>query len=341
MPQEASQKTWPTQPYPQGDPLIPICASPNAKDATRVPPNYAYGCLFQPHTNRPVVKSPGTGGGADWSQQSFSPRTGLIYIGAGLVNSAHSIPTAGVGFRPLGQDRSGRLVAKDARTNRNVWTRDLPYALAHGNGILTTAGDVLFVGQPDGHLLGLDVANGSELWRFQTGAGVHTSPVTYAIDGTQYVAVFAGGNNLPYSSPQGDFLWAFRIGGTVPAAPAPPPPSTRQPIGTPAVDGATARFTVTLARRWDAASGGPEAVESNAQNSMAPQVMTVPVGSTVTFMNPADNKQPRCATQFFEGLFSIGPLQPGESARYQFTRAGEFFYNDCTDPQITGKIVVR
>jgi PQQ-dependent dehydrogenase (methanol/ethanol family) len=341
VPQEPTQKTWPTQPYPNGDPIVPLCADANAKDATRAPPNYAVGCLFTPHAQFPVVISPGTGGGADWSQQSFSPKTGLLYVGAGVVNSAHSVPTGGVGFRPAGEGRSGKLVAKDPKTNKIVWERAMPWSLAHGNGILSTAGDVFFVGQPDGFLLGLDIANGRELWRFQTGAGVHTSPITYSVDGVQYVAVFAGGNGLPYNSPQGDYLWAFRIGGTVAPAPTPPPPLARQPVAATPVAGAVANYTVTLARTWSISTSSPGTGESSSPNAMAPQVMSVPMGATVTFKNPADNSQPHCASQFFEGLFNIGPLQPGESASYTFTAAGEYFYNDCTFPQVTGKILVQ
>ncbi|HWM72000.1 MAG TPA: PQQ-binding-like beta-propeller repeat protein [Steroidobacteraceae bacterium] len=82
--------------------------------------------------------------------------------------------------------------------------------------MLTTAGDVMFIGQPDGYLVGYDINNGRELWRFQTGAGVHTAPITYTIDGEQYVAVFAGGNSVPYASATGDNLWAFKLGGNAP-----------------------------------------------------------------------------------------------------------------------------
>ena len=67
----------------------------------------------------------------------------------------------------------------------------------------------------------------------------------------------------------------------------------------------------------------------------------MPVGTTVTFLNAATNTQPHCATQFFEGLFNHGPLAPGQSATYQFTTPGEYFYNDCTNPQTTGKVVVQ
>jgi len=341
VPQAAAQHTWPTQPYPVGDPIIPICADRDASDATRAPPNYGVGCLFTPHTDFPIVKSPGVGGAADWSAQSFSSKTGLLYIGAGLINSAHSVPAGGVGFRPPGEMRSGRLVAKDPNSNTIVWARDLKWSVAHGNGILSTAGDLLFLGMPDGNLLGLSAADGSELWRFQTGAGVHTSPITYRVDGVQYVAVFAGGNGLPYNSPRGDYLWAFRLDGKLPQAEAPEPPPVRQPILGNAVAGELVNNTVLLARTWDSLGNAPGAEESSLSSAMAPQIMRVPVGTTVVFRNPEGNKDPHCASQFFEGLFDIGPLQPGESQGYTFTSAGEFFFNDCTNPQATGLILVE
>jgi len=341
VPQEPAQKTWPTQPYPVGDPIVPICASRDAGDASRAPPHYEVGCLFTPHLDFPVVKSPGIGGGSAWSAQSVSEKTGLFYVGAGLINAAHSIPTAGVGFRPPGEWRSGRIVAKDPRTNTIVWRRDLPWSVAHGNGILTTAGDVMFLGLPDGNLAGLDIRDGTELWRFQTGAGVHTSPITYEIDGVQYIAVFAGGNGLPYSSPRGDYLWAFKLGGKLPQAEAPEPPPVRQPVMGVEVPGAVADFTVTLGRSWNSTNQAPNSQESAALDAMAPAIMVIPVGTTVNFSNHEDNVDAHCATQFFEGLFDIGPLAPGESAKYTFTTKGEYFFNDCTNPQSTGKIVVR
>jgi len=341
VPQEPVQKTWPTQPFPAGDPIVPICADAAATDATRAPPNYEVGCLFTPHLGFPVVKSPGTGGAADWSAQSYSRETGLLYIGAGLVNSAHSIPTAGVGFRPPGEYRSGRIVAKDPTTNRIVWKRDLDWSIAHGNGILTTAGGLMFFGLPDGHLVGLDTRDGTEMWRFQTGAGVHTSPITYEVDGEQYIAVFAGGNGLPYGSPRGDYLWGFRLGGSLPQADSPAPPPVRQPIMGEPVAGSVANFTVTLGRTWSNIRQSPGDEESDSIGAMAPQIMSVPVGATVTFRNPETNVNPHCASQFFEGLFDIGPLAPGETAEFTFETEGEFFYNDCTNPQTTGKIVVE
>ena len=196
----------------------------------------------------------------------------------------------------------------------------------------------MFIGQPDGVFLGLDIKDGHELWQFQTGAGVHSSPISYEIDGEQYIAVFAGGNGLPYNSPKGDDLWAFKLGGKVAQASAPEPPPVRQPIYATAVEGTVVKNIVSLARTWR--SGTVGATETTQQNSMAPQILRVPVGTAVTFLNPAGNAAAHCAVQFYEGLFNSGALQPGQSYGYTFKQSGEYFYNDCTSPRTTGKVIV-
>jgi glucose dehydrogenase/plastocyanin len=336
VPQAASQKTWPTQPMPVGDPMVPLCPAPTGISAA--PPNYQSGRLYTPHTDKPVVTTPGTGGAGDWSALSYDPETHLLYSGLGMVNSAHDIIDGGVGFRPLGEIRSGRINAFNPMTHKVIWYRDMKWSLAHGNGILTTPGNVMFIGQPDGLLLGLDIKDGKELWKFQTGAGVHSSPVAYEIEGEEYIAVFAGGNGLPYNSPRGDHLWAFKLGGKVAEAATPTPPPVRQPIlGTP-VEGARVNNTINLARTWRNGVLGDS--ESTTQNSMAPQILRVPAGTAVTFLNPKDNTSAHCATQFYEGLFKSPPLQPGESFPYTFKTPGEYFYNDCTSPRTTGKVIV-
>jgi plastocyanin len=217
----------------------------------------------------------------------------------------------------------------------------MPYSLAHGNGILTTASDLLFIGQPDGNLLALDARTGDELWRFQTGAAISSSPISYEIDGEQYIAVYAGGTDIPYgsSAPRGDFLWAFRIGGKLDPVAAPAPPVVRRPVSGAPVEGTVVHNTVVLARTYNAATNTVGTTESTAVDAMAPTHLRVPVGTTVTFVNPPDNVNVHGATQFFEGLFDVR-LQPGESFSYTFTRTGEYFYNDCFSPRPTGKVVV-
>ena len=338
VPQEPRQHTWPTQPIPRNESLVEMC--PTGKGAGKTPPHYLTGCLYTPHWDYPVIHFPGTGGGADTSAYSYSHKTKLLYVGVGIVATAQArVNVPNVGMRPPGQQRSGRIVAYDPAKGKVAWSKPTEWALAHGNGVLSTAGDVMFIGQPDGYLLALDPANGKELWRFQTGAGVHTTPVTYEVDGEQYVAVFAGGNGLPYNSPKGDHVWAFKLGGKVPQAAAPVPPPKRQPITATPVAGAAAKNTITLGRVWSDNSVG--AVESIGQNAVAPQVMEVPKGATVTFLNPAGNKLDRCATQFFEGLFGKTPLKPGQSFTYTFNKTGEYFFNDCAAPLTTGMVVVK
>jgi alcohol dehydrogenase (cytochrome c) len=58
--------------------------------------------------------------------------------------------------------------------------------------VLSTAGDVLFVGTPDGLVIALDARSGQQLWQFRTGTGIHSNPVTYSVAGKQYVAVPTG-----------------------------------------------------------------------------------------------------------------------------------------------------
>jgi plastocyanin len=256
-----------------------------------------------------------------------------MYFGAALINTSWSNTSK---IRPLGEYRSGRIVAMDPATNRVAWQKHTDWALSAGNGMLTTAGDVMFIGQPDGYIVGYDVHNGRELWRFQTGAGVHTAPITYSINGEQYVAVFAGGNSVPYSSPPGDNLWAFKLGGTVPPAATPTTPSIRQPINAAAVAGSVVGNTVLLGR-----TSATSAESTVSQNAMYPQNLVVPVGTLVTFVNPAGSVNNHCADSFFEHEFDTGVLTPGQAFSFTFNTPGEYFYNDCVWPQTTGKIVVR
>jgi PQQ-dependent dehydrogenase (methanol/ethanol family) len=345
VPQEPRQKTWPTQPFPRQGGWTenrvvdqPLGTSVPG-DPNRAVPNYIQGSLYTPHWDIPVLSTPGHGGGACWNAQSYSHHTGLVYTGFGYVAAAHSLTESSNGLRPPGEYQTGGVVAVDPATNRVKWKRRMPYSLAHGNGVLSTAGGLVFIGQPDGNLLALDALSGREMWRYQCGAAISSSPIMYEVDGEQYLAVYAGGTSIPYgdSAPRGDFLWAFRIGGKVAPAPTPPPPVVRRPVSGSPVEGSTVNNTVVLARTYS--NGTVGSTESTAVNGMAPTWLRVPVGTTVTFVNPADNAHEHGATQFFEGLFDVR-LQPGESYSHTFHRRGEYFYNDSYSPRPTGKIEV-
>ncbi len=348
---ERHEKTWPTQPFPRQGPWAetslvhqPLGTSIPGHPARAVP-NFETGDIYTAHWDEPVLSIPGHGGGADWNHQSFSQSTGLMYTGYGNVCSAHSLHESSNGLRPPGIYMTGGIVAVDPRQNKVRWRKLMPYSLAHGNGILTTASDLLFIGQPDGNLLCLDARNGREIWRFQCGAAISSSPIMYEVDGEQYLAVYAGGTSIPYgnSAPRGDWLWAFKIGGTIDEVPAPPPPEIRRPVAndTP-VEGSTVDNTVVLARTFNHNNGTVSSQESNAPGAMAPTHLRVPVGTTVKFVNPADNTMRHGATQYFEGLFDF-LIEPGEVFEYTFTKKGEYFYNNPGGDRpgrSAGKIVV-
>ncbi len=350
VPVDPRQASYPTQPRPRQGGFVDTCAiweplgGPVPGHPSRAVPNYPRGCLYAPHWDgAPVLSFPGHGGGANWSHISYSPITKLVYNGVGYVGASHSLNEGSNGLRPPGEYMTGAVVAVDPSTNLVRWRQALPYSVAHGNGILSTAGNVLFIGQPDGNVIGMDATNGRELWRFQTGSSINASPISYEIDGEQYVAVFAAGTGIPYGTggvngvQTGDYLWAFKVGGTVPQAATPQAPSVRRPVAGNAVTGASVNNTVLLGR--SSATAAEQSINSGSTNGMYPTWMTINVGTSVTFTNPADSVHTHCATQFFEGAFNFS-LAPGQSATYTFTRPGEYFYNDCHNPRSTGKIVV-
>jgi plastocyanin len=155
------------------------------------------------------------------------------------------------------------------------------------------------------------------------------------------VAILAGGNSS-YNS-RGDSLWAVRLHGTVPPAKAMAPIPDRLPIGNAPVAGSAVADTVVMGRTWNTAAGAPNPTEDLASRvAMAPAVMTVPAGTTVTFTNPAGNKQSHCAESFFDpASFKIGPLAPGHSGSFRFVKPGAYYYNDCAGfVWNTGEIIV-
>ncbi|NUZ06617.1 PQQ-binding-like beta-propeller repeat protein [Piscinibacter koreensis] len=297
------------------------------------------GCLWEPHFDFPVLTMSSQNGGADLSNHGYSPRTNLYYVPYGVAPVAHYRSAGSNGLRALGEYQTGGVFAINASTGKLVWQNHLGLDAAHGQGVLATAGDLLFASQPDGMLYALDATNGKTLWKFQTDGEIEGAVTTYSINGEQYVLAIA----------EGDKLWAFKLGGSYKSAsgssemPTPAPFVVRRAVGGSAVEGSTLNNTVYLARpnRTDVAAS----VDSIATNGMSPTFMRVPVGTTVTFTNPGPAQMPNfpnqkmhCATQFFEGLFNP-KLAPGESFQYTFTKEGEYFFNDCTDPRPTGKVV--
>jgi len=91
-------------------------------------------------------------------------------------------------------------------------------AIARIAGMLATKSGLLFTGDEQGFFLALDAKTGQELWKFQTGSGINASPITYELDGVQYVGVLSGLGGDPsfyYSGPKGGMLWVFAVDGEV------------------------------------------------------------------------------------------------------------------------------
>ncbi len=339
VPQLAAQATAPTQPIPAGDPLVPVC--PQRTGASQVIPGYRGGCEFTPYLNQPVMVAPGRGGGGNWAPLSFDRRTGLLYDAASETDTAFSSgkpygqPTF---WPPAGERRGGVLDAIDPRTNKIVWQRDTTYPLANGDGIVTTAGGLLFEGSPDGNLYARNAASGKVIWSWQTGTSIATTPVTYLAHGRQYVAVLACGGNVPCN------LWSFRLGGKLRPAKAQAKPPLRVLVAGPQLAGGAVNDTVVLGRTWDTTTNAPSATEDpGSEIAMAPPVLVVHAGARVRFVNPAGNARDHCARSFFDpASFSTGPLAPGQGDTVRFAKRGVYFYNDCAGfPWDTGEVIVR
>jgi alcohol dehydrogenase (cytochrome c) len=236
--QEPRMRTARTQPFAVGDTFVPTCPGPGS-----VQPGFRSGCIFTPYYTDPIAIAPGTDGGLSWAPMSYSPQTGFIYV-CGTINvSGHELrlqdfdpktgrlitrPGTGRGFfgLPWPQPRSGTVTAMDPTLNRIVWQRTLPWPCGSGSGFLSTASGLLFHGESDGNLVVHDASHGDVLWKFQTGAGADAPVAVYEIAGEEYVAILSGGNQY-MSSQMGDNLWAFKLGGKLPPAPAPRLPGPR------------------------------------------------------------------------------------------------------------------
>ena len=153
---------------------------------------------------------PGPIGGNNGSTTySYSPTTGLLYVP--VIESCMSLSKEVSGMHPgdpsfggsLGDSFAtlgkayGHLTAIDPATGVIKWRYRDNYPMV--GGALATAGGVVFTGNQEGYALALDQDNGKVLWKFQTGSGVRSQPITYRIDGRQYVAIGSGTGGLAVS----------------------------------------------------------------------------------------------------------------------------------------------
>ena len=151
------------------------------------------------------VIAPSIGGATNFQAPSYSPATGLVYLAyqdGGQRYFSETQPFESGRQYPggrgasTGQARSAGIKAIDPENGRTVWN----FPLTQGgltSGVLATAGGVVFAASKEGYLFALDARTGTPLWRFQTGAAIDASPISYAVSGRQFVAVSSG--NVVYS----------------------------------------------------------------------------------------------------------------------------------------------
>ncbi|HEY0960824.1 MAG TPA: PQQ-dependent dehydrogenase, methanol/ethanol family [Pseudomonadales bacterium] len=213
------------------------------------------------------IISPGPGGAHNWHPMSFSPLTGLVYLpsqqgsrfnyvvdpnyeykpgtwNTGLpFGSTEGIPqrpedayAAGTGPAP---ETPGALLAWDPLTNAPRW--QVNYPIASLGGTLATAGNLVFQGDGSGHLYAYRADDGERVWDVDLGVAIMAPPITYELDGMQYISVLAGwggatalfgANFTGEYKPEGR-LWTFVLGGDtniVPVSGQPLPELTAIPF---------------------------------------------------------------------------------------------------------------
>ncbi len=335
VPQYAAQATYPTQPYPVGDPVSAQCAQKIK--------GFHAACIFDPVTTVDQVFEPIYNGGVDESPVSFSPQTGYLYVGADNqpIDATYSVQPNKVGQfwidaggtnALVGAVNSGTFTAIDTRTNKIAWQKQLRDEDGSGAGAMSTAGGLVFSGQIDGVLKAYDARTGRVLWQYQTGYPDNAPPMTYEVGGVQYLAVDVGGHGyLQGAQADHDALYVFSLQGapdgkTVSPLPAPSPIDNVTKISGAAIH--TGKIAI-----YDygyKAFGTPTGFGGS-------KIFTVPVGTKVTWVNTGT--QPHTSTSS-DGGWDTGIIVPGGTATTVMNKVGTFHFYCIPHPWMTGEVVV-
>jgi alcohol dehydrogenase (cytochrome c) len=200
-----------------------------------------YNEIRKPIMGKKAEFCPSLWGGKDWPPAAYSPKTGYLYIPAnenlcGALTGQENPPYVrgqlwlGVEIKDIvmtvrdNADHIGELQAWDMKRGQKVWTQTFKY---HNWGpVLATGGDLIFMGGTnDRYFRAFDAKTGSKLWEYRTNSGITAVPVTYEVDGVQYVAVQSGWGvdaqrmqnrvdqayGLKTDVPQGGVVWSFAI----------------------------------------------------------------------------------------------------------------------------------
>jgi alcohol dehydrogenase (cytochrome c) len=178
-----------------------------------------------------VFAAPSFLGGKNQMPMAYSPDTKLFYVpsnewGMEIWNEPVTYKKGaaylGAGFtiKTLNDDYIGAMRAIDPKTGKIVW--EVKNGAPLWGGVLTTAGNLVFWGTPEGLLKAADARTGKVMWEFQTGSGVVAPPVTWMQNGEQYISVVSGwGGAVPLWGgdvakkvsllEQGGMVWVFKI----------------------------------------------------------------------------------------------------------------------------------
>lgn len=200
-------------------------------------------------TGKPVVVQPGGQGAHSWHPMAFSPRTGLLYTPMVDTSTAFApnpdyVPREGVGNAGTGRappdlyeglhdvPRTSRawLLAWDPVAAREVWRSEERGTVA--SGVLATAGGLVFQGAQKGELSAYRDSDGEKLWSADPQTGVVAAPISYEIDGEQYIAQLAGYGTRDYYAGNSSRLLVYKLDGKAklpPVATAPPPRELNPP----------------------------------------------------------------------------------------------------------------
>jgi len=175
---------------------------------------------FSRYNKENITLSPGPNGGHNWHAMAYNPVTKLVYIPAQVNFHYYGHDSAWV-FNQKGKNISvlnpklnirrdetspenmnrGHLLAWNPLTQQLAWKVEHPgsniYEGVVNGGVVTTAGGLVFQGTAYGKFAAYDAANGKKLWEYDLGAGVVAPPVTYMVDGKQYVSIAVGWGGGP------------------------------------------------------------------------------------------------------------------------------------------------
>ena len=186
--------------------------------------------LASANAYEPYTVCPAHMGGTNWSPTAYDPTKHLFFIpvieGCDVIAPAHQTFVRGDGQFNGGKTEytqnivHGSVVALDLTTGKIAWKKRLRSPQV--GGVLVTAGGLVFDGSPSGQLRALDENSGNVLWHYKTDSALNAPPITYSIDGVQYIAILSGTggtwrNHVAASPwlknvPNGAKLYVFALG---------------------------------------------------------------------------------------------------------------------------------